>query len=42
MPVAQDHQEHLGHSMIAAEKAGIIKDGVPVVCAPRPRERSGR
>ena len=40
MPVAPDHQEHLGHSIkqIAAEKAGIIKDGVPVVCAPQPRE----
>lgn len=34
-PVALDHQEHLGHSLeeIAAEKAGIIKPGVPVVSA---------
>jgi dihydrofolate synthase/folylpolyglutamate synthase len=32
-PVALDHQEHLGDSLaaIAAEKAGIIKPGVPVV-----------
>lgn len=33
--VAMDHQEYLGHSLeeIAAEKAGIIKKGVPVVTA---------
>ncbi|MCM2265554.1 MAG: bifunctional folylpolyglutamate synthase/dihydrofolate synthase [Desulfuromonadales bacterium] len=32
-PVALDHQEHLGATLaaIAAEKAGIIKTGVPVV-----------
>ena len=40
MPVALDHTEHLGHTLgrIAAEKAGIVKDGVPVVSAPQPRE----
>ncbi|HKL48368.1 MAG TPA: folylpolyglutamate synthase/dihydrofolate synthase family protein, partial [Desulfuromonadales bacterium] len=34
-PVSIDHAEHLGKdlSMIAAEKAGIIKPGVPVLCA---------
>ncbi|MFO8173256.1 MAG: folylpolyglutamate synthase/dihydrofolate synthase family protein [Longimicrobiales bacterium] len=33
--VAMDHQEYLGHSLseIAGEKAGIIKQGVPVVTA---------
>jgi dihydrofolate synthase/folylpolyglutamate synthase len=32
-PVSMDHSEHLGESLaeIAAEKAGIIKPGVPVV-----------
>ncbi|HEX3664525.1 MAG TPA: folylpolyglutamate synthase/dihydrofolate synthase family protein [Rhizomicrobium sp.] len=32
-PVGLDHQEFLGHSLadIAAEKAGIIKPGIPVV-----------
>lgn len=32
-PVSYDHREHLGNSLaeIAAEKAGIIKAGVPVV-----------
>lgn len=32
-PVSRDHSEHLGESLasIAAEKAGIIKPGVPVV-----------
>jgi dihydrofolate synthase/folylpolyglutamate synthase len=32
-PVGLDHQEFLGHSLadIAAEKAGIIKPGVPVI-----------
>jgi len=32
-PVGLDHQEFLGHSLadIAAEKAGIIKSGVPVI-----------
>ncbi|MDB5439022.1 MAG: FolC bifunctional protein [Caulobacteraceae bacterium] len=34
-PVALDHREFLGDSLsaIAGEKAGIIKPGVPVVCA---------
>ncbi|MEO5720601.1 MAG: folylpolyglutamate synthase/dihydrofolate synthase family protein [Chthoniobacterales bacterium] len=34
-PIALDHQKWLGHSLaeIAAEKAGIIKPGVPVVSA---------
>lgn len=33
MNVAMDHMEYLGHNIrqIAAEKAGIIKEGVPVV-----------
>lgn len=33
-PIAFDHREHLGETLaaIAAEKAGIIKSGVPVVC----------
>jgi dihydrofolate synthase/folylpolyglutamate synthase len=32
--VSKDHQEHLGNKLglIAFEKAGIIKSGVPVVC----------
>ncbi len=35
-----DHQAQLGTSLasIAAEKAGIIKPGVPVVCGPLPAE----
>jgi dihydrofolate synthase/folylpolyglutamate synthase len=35
-----DHQAQLGDSLssIAAEKAGIIKPGVPVVCGAAPRE----
>ena len=35
-----DHQEQLGHSLasIAAEKAGVIKPGIPVVCGPLPPE----
>jgi len=34
-PVALDHQNYLGHTLgeVAAEKAGIIKPGVPVVSA---------
>jgi dihydrofolate synthase/folylpolyglutamate synthase len=34
-PVSMDHEKFLGEdlSVIAAEKAGIIKPGVPVVCA---------
>ncbi len=36
--LALDHTEELGDTIdkIAGEKAGIIKDGVPVVCAPQP------
>ena len=36
-PVALDHQNYLGNSLaeIAVEKAGIIKQGVPVVSAPQ-------
>ena len=35
-----DHQAQLGDSLasIAAEKAGIIKTGIPVVCGPMPDE----
>lgn len=35
-----DHENFLGHSLreIAAEKAGILKPGVPVVSAPQPAE----
>jgi dihydrofolate synthase / folylpolyglutamate synthase len=34
-PISLDHQEHLGMTLtaIAAEKAGIIKEGVPVICS---------
>jgi len=40
MPVGLDHQTWLGEtiSLIAAEKAGIIKPGVPVVSAPQAGE----
>ena len=40
MPVGLDHQAWLGEtiSLIAAEKAGIIKPGVPVVSAPQAGE----
>lgn len=36
-PVALDHQAYLGETLaeIAAEKAGIIQDGVPVVVGPQ-------
>jgi dihydrofolate synthase/folylpolyglutamate synthase len=36
-PVAMDHQNYLGHTLgeVAAEKAGIIKLGAPVVSAPQ-------
>jgi len=36
-PVSIDHQEFLGDTLaaIAAEKAGIIKPNVPLVCAPQ-------
>ena len=39
-PVSMDHTEFLGNSLmeIAGEKAGIIKRGVPVVCAEQPPE----
>ncbi len=38
--VDYDHEERLGHTLdrIAFEKAGIIKPGVPVVCAPQEPE----
>jgi dihydrofolate synthase/folylpolyglutamate synthase len=38
--IALDHQQWLGDSLelIAAEKAGIFKDSVPVISAPQPRE----
>jgi dihydrofolate synthase/folylpolyglutamate synthase len=34
-PISLDHQEHLGATLeaIAGEKAGIIKEGVPVLCS---------
>ncbi len=37
--VGLDHTDHLGpdHASIAAEKAGVIKAGVPVVVGPLPR-----
>lgn len=36
-PIGLDHAEHLGQTIpeIAGEKAGIIKPGVPVICAPQ-------
>ncbi|MCD8316296.1 MAG: bifunctional folylpolyglutamate synthase/dihydrofolate synthase [Eggerthellaceae bacterium] len=36
-PISLEHTDILGDTVeaIAAEKAGIIKDGVPVVCAPQ-------
>src|SRR5262249_61493556 len=39
-PVSFDHAEHLGDSVgkIAAEKAGILKPGVPAIVAAQPRE----
>jgi len=39
-PISFDHQAQLGDSLsaIAAHKAGIIKKGVPVVCAPQKDE----
>jgi dihydrofolate synthase / folylpolyglutamate synthase len=41
--LSYDHVELLGHtlSLIAWEKAGIIKAGVPVVCAPQMPEAMG-
>lgn len=39
-PIDLDHQQYLGETLaeIAAEKAGIIKPGVPAVSAPQPDE----
>ena len=39
-PVSLDHAEHLGDTVgeIAAEKAGILKRGVPAIVAAQPRE----
>ena len=39
-PISMDHMEFLGNTLkdVAAEKAGIIKDGVPVVSAPQTPE----
>ena len=39
-PVSYDHAEHLGDTLakIAAEKAGILKRGVPALVAAQPRE----
>jgi dihydrofolate synthase / folylpolyglutamate synthase len=39
-PVSMDHTEYLGDTLmkIAREKAGIIKHGVPVICAEQPPE----
>jgi dihydrofolate synthase/folylpolyglutamate synthase len=39
-PVGMDHVEFLGDTIakIAAEKAGIVKRGVPVICAEQPAE----
>jgi dihydrofolate synthase / folylpolyglutamate synthase len=36
-PIDLDHQQYLGHTLgeIAAEKAGIIKEGTPVISAPQ-------
>src|SRR4029453_5080005 len=36
-PITLDHEKWLGHTLTenAGEKAGIIKPGVPVVCAPQ-------
>ncbi len=38
--ISLEHTEHLGPTLgaIAGEKAGIIKEGVPVVCGPLPEE----
>ncbi len=39
-PIDFDHQKQLGNTLssIAREKAGIIKKGAPVFCAPQPAE----
>ncbi|MGO9614707.1 MAG: bifunctional folylpolyglutamate synthase/dihydrofolate synthase [Dissulfurispiraceae bacterium] len=38
--ISHDHREFLGHDLadIAKEKAGIIKEGIPVVCASQEQE----
>ena len=43
-PVSMDHTEFLGDTLtaIAGEKAGIIKRGVPVICAEQARGSDGR
>jgi dihydrofolate synthase/folylpolyglutamate synthase len=40
MPVGRDHQEFLGNTLaeIASEKAGIIKEGIPLIVAPQKEE----
>jgi dihydrofolate synthase/folylpolyglutamate synthase len=37
--ISLDHQAQLGNTigLIAGEKAGIIKDGIPVICGARHR-----
>ena len=42
-PIAEDHHEFLGSGLavIAAEKAGILKPGVPLVLARQPRAAAG-
>lgn len=42
-PISLDHTQILGDNvaLIAAEKAGIIKSGVPVVVAPQPKDAMG-
>ena len=39
-PIALDHQQYLGETLaqIAAEKAGILKQGIPALSAPQPPE----
>src|SRR6266851_1397542 len=43
MPIAMDHEEYLGHSLvrIAAEKAAIIRPGVTAIIAPQEKEALG-
>ena len=42
-PISFDHMQYLGDTLdkIAAEKAGILKQGVPVVIGPQPAEALG-
>jgi dihydrofolate synthase / folylpolyglutamate synthase len=42
-PISHDHEEWLGHTLaeITGEKAGIIKPGIPVVCAPQQSQAEG-